>query len=133
MGVFWSNTPEGSNSMLDTSGRKFCCRNGTLTAPSRGDRAPSDFSRALHWTNRAFGLAMAPLASTRCQSDQVLSGVPVLPVRVDISMTSPAAAFHDALPHDEIESVSFTFDSYVPDVATASPIRNSFPMFAEVA
>src|SRR6185369_2108410 len=83
--------------------------------------------------NRALGLAMPLVLSTGCQSDQVLSGVPVFPVRDEISTISPAPAFHDTFPHVEIESVSLTFDSYVPDVAKVSPIRKSFPMLEEVA
>src|SRR5436189_1427077 len=83
--------------------------------------------------NRAFGLAIPPAVSTACQSDQVLSGAPVFPVRVENSIALPVPDFHDGLPHEETESVSFTFDSYVPDVANESPIRNNFPIFADVA
>src|SRR6476619_4079871 len=83
--------------------------------------------------NRAFGLATLPLPSSGCQSDHVLSGVPVLPVREDTSTLSPGAAFHEILPHVETESVSLTFDSYVPDVASVSPMRKSFPIFDDVA
>src|SRR5215831_15443984 len=83
--------------------------------------------------NLAFGLVVAPAASTFCQSDHVLSGVLVFPVLVEISIASPSPDLHESLPHDEIESVSFTFDSYVPEVDNASPMRKSFPMFAEVA
>src|SRR5215831_14932495 len=82
--------------------------------------------------NLAFGLAVAPEGSTFCQSDQVLSGVLVFPVLVEIS-TLPALDFQESLPKEEMESVSLTVDSYVPEVASASPIRNNFPIFAEVA
>src|ERR1051326_7515751 len=83
--------------------------------------------------NRALGLAIAPLASTAFQSDHVLSGVPVLPVLVDTSIDSPSSAFQVTLPHEETESVSLTDDSYVPDVAKPSPIRNSLPIFEDAA
>src|SRR5215471_14998748 len=97
--------------MLLTSGRKFCCRYGTLTELKFGLRDPSDFKAAFHWINLAFGLAVAPLESTVCQSDQVLSGVLIFPVRVTISIWPPSRDFHESLPHVEMESVSFTIDS----------------------
>ena|SRR5437762_13289172 len=83
--------------------------------------------------NLAFGLAFAPVESTGSQSDQVLSGTLVLPVLVEISIRFFSSDLQVSLPHDETASVSFTVDSYVPEVASASPIRKSFPMLAEAA
>src|SRR5437660_10565272 len=119
--------------MLVISGLKFCCKYGTLTEPSRGDFAPSAFSVAFHWMNLAFGLGLAPSASTGCHSDQVLSGTLVFPLLVNTSIRRLSSDLHESLPHDETASVSLTVDSYVPDIASASPTRKSFPIFADVA
>src|SRR3989442_11719733 len=83
--------------------------------------------------NLAFGLELPPPESTRCQSDQVLSGVPVFPLLVDTSMRLLSSVFQESLPQDDTASVSFTVDSYVPNVASASPMRKSFPIFDDAA
>src|SRR5215471_12557604 len=82
---------------------------------------------------RAFGLDGAPAASTGVQSDQVLSGELVLPLRVATWTRSGFCPFQAIRPHMDIASVSRTTDSYVPDLAGASAILNSFPTFAVVA
>src|SRR5213593_1402782 len=83
--------------------------------------------------NLAFGLTVPPVESTACQSDHVLSGTLVLPVLVYISTRFFSSDLQLSLPHAETASVSFTVDSYVPEVASASPTRKSFPILAEAA
>src|SRR5262245_36422019 len=132
-GTFCKATLVGKTSRLVISGRKFCWRYGTFTDPSRGERVRSAVRTARHWMNLAFGLGVAPAPSTFCQSDHVLSGVLVFPVLVEISIPSPSPDLHEILPQEEMESVSLTFDSYVPEVDKVSPTRKSFPMFAVAA
>ena len=81
--TFVMATPAGSTSMEETSGRKFCCRYGNVTASSDGEipLAPA-VKTAFHCANRAGGLVTPPAGETGAQSDHVLSGTPVLPVRV---------------------------------------------------
>src|SRR5262245_11955790 len=77
-------TPKGRTSSVVISGRKFCCMYGTVTEFSEGDLPESARNTARHWIKRALGLFVAPSPSTRLQSDQVLSGEPVFPLRVNI-------------------------------------------------
>src|SRR5438105_4468116 len=83
--------------------------------------------------NLAFGLVLAPPEFKGCQSDQVLSGTLVFPALVDISTRPVLSDFQESLPQEETASVSLTTDSYVPEDARVSPMRNSFPMFADAA
>ena len=76
-----------------------------------GDRPESALKTDLHWMKRAFGLSVEPSPSTRLQSDQVLSGEPVLPLRVYTWMSCGVSDFKVTLPQLEIASVSRTLDS----------------------
>src|ERR1700720_4523512 len=100
---------------------------------SLGAAPLSDVRTDFHWMNRALGLVELPPAATDDQSDQVLSGELVFPLRVNTCSSSGCSAFQESLPQVEMASVSRTIDSYVPDVAKASPRLNSFPILAVAA
>src|SRR5690349_13550736 len=96
-----------------------------------GVLSPLPESRAFTWRKRACGLAIFSPSSCVArgdQSDHVLSGLLVLPLRVATRTAPPAAsACHRTRPQEDDVSVSFTLETKVPSALGALPRSYSMP------
>src|SRR6185503_10096982 len=130
---FWKTSPGGWTVTLWTWGRRFRCRYAAETESSTGEPPSLPAITTFTWRKRAAWLVMGS-PSLRAygadQSDQVLSGVPVFPLRVWTCTSAPAGsdASQARRPQLETVSVSLTFEVNVPR-APAPPSSKTLPGF----